>query len=55
MNGTTNGNAKGAPELPEGYNLEPDTNIHMDAMGFGMGMSCLVSKFTVFPYYNECL
>ena len=49
MNGTTNGNAKGAPELPEGYNLEPDTNIHMDAMGFGMGMSCLVSKLLFFP------
>lgn len=23
--------------------IEPDTNIHMDAMGFGMGMCCLVS------------
>lgn len=23
--------------------MEPDTNIHMDAMGFGMGMCCLVS------------
>lgn len=34
---------KGAVNLPEGYKLEPDTNIHMDAMGFGMGMCCLVS------------
>jgi len=24
--------------------VEPDTNIHMDAMGFGMGMCCLVSS-----------
>ena len=32
--------------LPEGYRLEPDTNIHMDAMGFGMGMCCLVSPNT---------
>ncbi len=32
--------------LPEGYKLEPDTNIHMDAMGFGMGMCCLVSTAT---------
>lgn len=23
--------------------IEPDTNIHMDAMAFGMGMCCLVS------------
>jgi hypothetical protein len=33
---------KGPANLPEGYKLEPDTNIHMDAMGFGMGMCCLV-------------
>ena len=26
----------------EGKDLESDTNIHMDAMGFGMGMCCLV-------------
>jgi len=32
--------------LPEGYKLEPDTNIHMDAMGFGMGMCCLVRNTT---------
>jgi glutamate--cysteine ligase catalytic subunit len=25
------------------FTLEPDTDIHMDAMGFGMGMCCLVS------------
>ena len=25
------------------FSLEPDTDIHMDAMGFGMGMCCLVS------------
>ena len=38
------GSVEKAPvELPEGYKLEPDTNIHMDAMGFGMGMCCLVS------------
>jgi glutamate--cysteine ligase catalytic subunit len=35
--------AAAAANLPEGYKLEPDTNIHMDAMGFGMGMCCLVS------------
>lgn len=37
------GAEQGPVELPEGYKLEPDTNIHMDAMGFGMGMCCLVS------------
>jgi glutamate--cysteine ligase catalytic subunit len=38
---------KGPVDLPEGYKLEPDTNIHMDAMGFGMGMCCLVR--TILP------
>jgi glutamate--cysteine ligase catalytic subunit len=32
--------------LPPGYSMEPDKNIHMDAMGFGMGMCCLVSCVT---------
>lgn len=34
--------AQSATNLPEGVKLEPDMNIHMDAMGFGMGMCCLV-------------
>lgn len=31
-----------ASTYPIPFALEPDTNIHMDAMGFGMGMCCLV-------------
>ena len=31
--------------------IEPDTNIHMDAMGFGMGMCCLVSV----PHYHTSI
>lgn len=31
-------------DLPPGYKIEVDNNIHMDAMGFGMEMCCLVSK-----------
>ena len=37
------GNGAVTTALPEGVKLEPDTNIHMDAQGFGMGMCCLVS------------
>lgn len=37
-------------DIPEGYRLEPDTNIHMDAMGFGMGMCCLVSSLLESEY-----
>ena len=34
-------------------NVEPDTNIHMDAMGFGMGMCCLVSVcLIIYNYYD---
>jgi glutamate--cysteine ligase catalytic subunit len=33
--------------LPPNYKLETDTNIHMDAMGFGMGMCCLVSTIII--------
>lgn len=31
-------------KLPSGYKLEQDQTIHMDAMAFGMGMCCLVSR-----------
>ena len=35
--------AEASAELTSaGVALEPDTEIHMDAMGFGMGMCCLV-------------
>ncbi|KAJ1442937.1 glutamate-cysteine ligase-domain-containing protein, partial [Ochromonadaceae sp. CCMP2298] len=32
-------------QLPPGYRVEPDGFIHMDAMGFGMGMNCLQVTF----------
>ena len=35
----------GAPDLPPNYRLEPDTDIHMDCMAFGMGMCCLQVTF----------
>eukprot|EP01031_Cornospumella_fuschlensis_P029942 gene29942-36163_t len=34
-----------ATAMPDGYNLEEDTNIHMDCMAFGMGMCCLQVTF----------
>ncbi len=34
-----------ALQMPPGYKLEPDTNIHMDCMAFGMGMCCLQVTF----------
>eukprot|EP00601_Ochromonadales_sp_CCMP2298_P025617 CAMPEP_0173290756 /NCGR_PEP_ID=MMETSP1143-20121109/11746_1 /TAXON_ID=483371 /ORGANISM="non described non described, Strain CCMP2298" /LENGTH=1044 /DNA_ID=CAMNT_0014229861 /DNA_START=142 /DNA_END=3271 /DNA_ORIENTATION=- len=37
--------AAAAAELPPGYRVEPDGFIHMDAMGFGMGMNCLQVTF----------
>jgi glutamate--cysteine ligase catalytic subunit len=31
-----------------GFEVEVDTNIHMDCMAFGMGMCCLVSYHVLF-------
>lgn len=42
-----NSSSSSVNNIPEGYRLEPDTNIHMDAMGFGMGMCCLVSMLSL--------
>lgn len=39
------GDAKSQFKLRENYELENDTFIHMDAMGFGMGMCCLQVTF----------
>lgn len=30
--------------------MEVDTNIHMDAMAFGMGMCCLVRTYNCMQY-----
>ena len=44
--------------FPPGYFQEPDEFIHMDAMGFGMGMCCLQVRYAMpidmFRVYFRC-